>query len=403
MKYVVFLGDGMADYPVARLNGRTPLMVADKSAIDRIAREGRTGRFVSIEADLPTGSAVANLSVLGYDPHETFQGRGVLEAASMGVELAADDMAMRINLITIEEGELRSHSSGHITTEESTRLLAACQELLAANGARTHVGLSYRHLLVLPGGDPRVECAPPHDHIGERAEDLMVTPKTEAAAPTALRLNRIIRKSWEILAGHPVNQARREAGKLPANSLWPWSPGVRPKMHTMMERFGIKGAVISAVDLIKGLGVYAGMDVITVEGATGLYDTNYEGKADACLAALNDHDFVFVHVEATDEAGHERNLELKIKCIEMFDRRLIQRVMDGIERRGTEVTYAVLPDHPTPVDLGIHVRDPVPVAIWNPTWPPDAVQVYDEDSVAGGALGLLRGAEFIESVFERRQ
>jgi 2,3-bisphosphoglycerate-independent phosphoglycerate mutase len=398
MKAIIILGDGMADYPVPELDGRTPLMAAKKPAMDRIAREGRTGLFQTIEPDMPTGSAVANLSVLGYDPRTAFQGRGVLEAASLGVQLSDTDMAARINLICVEEGRIRSHSAGHISNEEAHRLVADLSAHFRDLNIRLFPGLSYRHLIVVPGGDARLECAPPHDHIGEPAQDLLVRPLEPSAQPTADLLNRVILESQPFLQDHPINQKRAAEGQQLANSLWPWSPGVKPQMATFPERFGVRGAVITAVDLVKGLGVYAGLDVIEVEGATGLYDTNYEGKADACLRALERRDFVYVHVEAADEAGHERNLELKIRCIEDLDQRLIRRVLEGLEARGWEAVIAVLPDHPTPVAHGKHTRDPVPVAIWDPRQEPDTVDRFDEESVKAGALGHLRGAEFIETV-----
>jgi 2,3-bisphosphoglycerate-independent phosphoglycerate mutase len=405
MKTIVIIGDGMADYPVPELGGKTPLMVAETPAMDRIAREGRTGLFQTIEKDMPTGSAVANLSVLGYDPRTDFQGRGVLEAASLGVTLAETDMAARINLICVEDGKIRSHSAGHITNEEAHQLIrdlsAHFRDLLIS----LVPGLGYRHVLVVPDGDPRLQCAPPHDHVGECVKDLLVKPRHPQAQPTADLLNRLILESQELLQDHPVNRQRAAAGRQAANSLWPWSPGRKPQMKTFRERFGITGAVITAVDLIKGLGIYVGLDVIEVEGATGLYDTNYEGKADACLNALSDHDFIYVHVEAADEAGHEQNLELKIRCIEDLDRRLIQRALDGLETRGMEAVIAVLPDHPTPIAHGKHVRDPVPVAIRDPRRPPDAVERFDEESVKAGELGHMRGAEFVGRVMgivERR-
>jgi len=403
MKTIIILGDGMADYPVPELDGKTPLMVAEKPAMDRIAREGRTRLFQTIEPDMPTGSAVANLSVLGYDPRTTFQGRGVLEAASLGVQLSQTDMAARINLICVEEGRIRSHSAGHISNEEAHQLIADLSARFHDLNVKLFPGLSYRHLLVVPGGDARLECAPPHDHVGEPARELLVRPLASEAQPTADLLNRLILESQPFLRDHPINQERVAQGHEPANSLWPWSPGKKPQMATFQERFGITGAVITAVDLIKGLGVYAGLDVIEVEGATGLHDTNYEGKADACLRALETRDLVYVHVEAPDEAGHERNLALKIRCIEDLDRRLVRRILEGLEARGWEAVVAVLPDHPTPIAHGKHVRDPVPVAIRGPRQEPDAVDRFDEESVKAGALGHLRGAEFIETVVGTRK
>lgn len=403
LKTLIILGDGMADFPIPALGGRTPLMVAATPAMDRLAREGRTGQFLTVEDDLPPGSEIANLTVLGYDPRRVYQGRGVLEAASLGVTLAPDDVALRVNLICVEAGRIRSHSAGHISNEEAHALIRDLQAHFAAWPIRLTPGLSYRHLLVVPGGDPRLECAPPHDHVGAAVADRLVKPLAPEAAATADLLNRLIAASQAFLATHPVNVARSAAGKEPANALWPWSPGRKPQMATFQERFGVRGAVITAVDLIKGLGIYAGMDVIPVEGATGLYDTNYEGKADAALAALETYDFVYVHVEAPDEAGHARDLALKIRCIEDLDRRLIQRALAGLGSRLEETIVAVLPDHPTPVATGTHVHGAVPVAIRDPRYAPDAVSRYDEESVKAGALGLLRGADFIERVVESRR
>ena len=399
MKTIVILGDGMADYPIPELGHRTPLMVAKKPAMDGIARAGRTGQLKTIPEDMPTGSAVANLSVLGYDPKTTFQGRGVLEAASLGVRLSDEDIALRVNLISIEAGKIKSHSSEHITNKEAGRLISDLQDIFKDWNLKFTQGLSYRHLLVVPGGNPNIDCIPPHDHLGEEFESLLVRPLQPEAHETADLLNRMIHTSQPFLTDHPVNRDRLAQGKLPANSLWPWSPGKRPRMETFQKRFGIHGAAISAVDLIKGLAIYAGMDVISVEGATGLFDTNYEGKADACLKALENHDFVYVHVEAPDEAGHDRDMKLKIRCIEDLDRRLIQRILDGLGKWKDRTVIAVLPDHPTPIASGAHVRDPVPVAIWDPRVEPDSVLNFDEESVKHGALGLLHGDEFIRKVF----
>lgn len=398
MKSLIILGDGMADFPIPELGGKTPLMAAHTPAMDRLAREGRTGQFLTVEDDLPPGSEIANLVVLGYDPRRVYQGRGVLEAASLGVTLAPDDVAMRVNLICVEAGRIRSHSAGHIFNADAHALICDLQAHFADWPIRLTPGLSYRHLLVAPGGDPRLECAPPHDHVGEAVADLLIKPLAPEAAATADLLNRLIAESQAFLVAHPLNCARVAAGHEPANSLWPWSPGRKPQMATFQERFGVRGAVITAVDLIKGLGIYAGMDVIPVEGATGRHDTNYEGKADAALAALETYDFVYVHVEAPDEAGHARDLPLKLRCIEDLDQRLIQRLLDGLGPRLEQTIVAVLPDHLTSVANGAHVHGPVPVAIRDPRLPPDAVSRYDEESVEAGALGLLRGADFIEQL-----
>jgi len=400
MKYIIILGDGMADYPVARLGGKTPLQAARKPNIDRIAREGRCGLFKTIEEDMPTGSEAANLSVMGYDPREVLQGRGVLEAASMGVDIGDDEIGMRCNLICLfDDGRIKNHSAGHISSEESDEMLKDIQKELGGPGLNFYTGVSYRHLFVGKGLDPRLDCTPPHDHPNEPAEPLLIHPKVPEAKATADLLNDLTRKSWKILKDHPVNQRRRAAGKDPGNSIWLWSPGKRPKMWTFKERFGVTGAVISAVDLIRGIGVYAGLEKIMVPGATGLADTNYEGKADACLDALKRCDFCYVHVEAPDEAGHEGNVELKVKTIEDLDARLVGRILAGVDLSQTVI--AVLPDHPTPVEMRVHVRDAVPFAIRDPRRTADAVDRYDERSCAAGSCGTVHGDEFIRSLFQK--
>jgi 2,3-bisphosphoglycerate-independent phosphoglycerate mutase len=397
-KYIIILGDGMADYPVERLQGKTPLMAARKPWIDGIAKNGRTGLFRTIEDDMPTGSAVANLTVLGYNPRTDFQGRGVLEAASLGVHLEPEELAFRVNLISLQDGCIKSHSSGHISNQEAHSLITDLKEHFKSWKLQLTQGLSYRHLLILPNGSPRVECAPPHDHLDTSISELMVKASDPEAQPVADLLNRMIQESVSLLENHPVNIERRKKGLLPANCLWPWSPGKKPMMKSFKEKFGLRGAVISAVDLIKGIAVYADMTVINVDGATGLYDTNYEGKADAAIEALENHDLVYVHVEAPDEAGHEKNLDLKIRCIEDLDNRLVQRIVKGIEAKGYEAVIAVLPDHATPIIHGAHTRDPIPFAIWNPDTSPDDVQVYDEESAKTGYFGLISGSHFMETV-----
>jgi 2,3-bisphosphoglycerate-independent phosphoglycerate mutase len=406
MKYVIFLGDGMADYPIPELDGKTPLMAAKKPGMDWIARRGQTGLFRTIGPDMMTGSAIANLSVLGYNATELFhgtEGRGVLEAASLGLDLGENDLAMRANLICIEDGKIRSHSSGHISTEEARILIQDANAHFRSWDLSLHPGLSYRHVLINPDGEFRLECFPPHDHVGTPWRDLAIRPMNSEGRETADLLNRFVEESQALLENHPVNRKRRENGQQPANSLWPWAPGKKPHMRTIPERFGISGAAITAVDLVKGLAIYAGMKPINVQGATGLYDTNYEGKADAAIKALEEVDFVYIHVEAPDEAGHEQDLSLKIRCIEDLDRRLIQRVLEGIEKKGWETTYAVLPDHPTPIAYGNHTREPVPVAICSPDREADTVDRYDEESVKSGSLGMLSGAGFIENFFNKKE
>lgn len=403
MKAIVILGDGMADNPMAALGGKTPLEVANKPHIDRIAREGRTGLFSTIPTGMSLGSAVANLSVLGYDPRQVYQGRAVLEAASIGVDLSPTDVALRCNLISVADGKILSHSCGHLSNEEGAQLIRSLEtELGGGRGAcpvSFHVGLSYRHLLVLNGewAGPEVDLAPPHDHLGESWEALLprATAQTVQAVAATERLRDLMEKSASILAVHPVNRQRAAQGLKTADMIWPWSPGRRPTMSTFHERYGVKAAVISAVDLVMGLGIHAGMDLIRVPGATGLWDTNYEGKAQAALNALATHDLVYVHVEATDEASHAKDVDLKIKCIEMLDGRLVAPILAGLEKLGLEVCISILPDHPTCTVTGRHTGDPVPVAIWNPRLESDAATGYSEIQVRKGALGHLSGEQFI--------
>lgn len=404
MKAIIILGDGMSDYPIEKLNGKTPLQAANKPSLDRIAREGRMGLFATIPDGLPKGSEVANLSVLGYDPVKVYNGRAVIEAANMGVALADDDVAFRLNLCCIENGLIKNHSAGHITTEEAAEIIHSLSAALGEESGDMpvdlHSGVSYRHLLVLRGAaaSPKIKCAPPHDHVGERAEDLLPTAMSGEARATEDRVRSLMARAERILKDHPVNLKRISEGKDPANAIWPWSPGRKPKMETFQERFSVHGAVISAVDLIMGLGLYAGMDVIRVEGATGLWDTNYEGKAAACVSAIQDYDLVYVHVEATDEAGHAKDLDLKIKCIEMLDDRLVRPILEGVEKLGFDVAVAVLPDHPTPVSTGIHASDPVPVAIMRPGDAPDSATCYDEEQARAGSIPFMRGDDFIKLV-----
>jgi len=405
LKYVILLGDGMADLPIEELGGKTPLQVARKPVMDRIAREGRCGSFVTVDDDMPPGSEVANLSVLGYDPHQCYQGRGVIEAASIGVSLGLADVALRCNLICVEDERIKNHSAGHISTEEAVELMHFLGAKLGNGDVKFHPGISYRHVVVLkPSGvfeksppSPDLECFPPHDHVGEPLRELKIRPRTPEAQATADLLNDLVRRSRYLLAAHPINIRRRQRGKDPANSIWFWSPGRKPVMATFKELYGLTGAVISAVDLIRGLGIYAGLDVIKVPGATGLIDTNFEGKADACLEALKSVDFVYVHVEAADEAGHAKDLKQKIQAIEYLDQRLIARLLKGIEEKGINVVIALLPDHLTLVAKGNHVHGAVPVAIRDPRAAPDGVQAYDEVSVSTGSLGVMRGNQFFQT------
>jgi 2,3-bisphosphoglycerate-independent phosphoglycerate mutase len=388
------------------MSGLTPLQVARHPTIDALAARGRLGTLATVPPSMTPDSAVANLSVLGYDPLVAYQGRGVLEAASLGVELGPDDIAARCNLIAIDDQDrILDHSSGHIHTDEALELLTAVNDELGGDGVEFHPGTAYRHLLVLRGPrfDPRLHDWPPHDHVGRPIADCAITATAPQAEYTATLLNDLTARSRAILRDHPVNAARRAAGKREASSIWFWAAGRKPSMRTLEDRFGIRGAVISAVDLIHGLGRYAGMTSVDVPGVTGLYDTNYEGKADGALRALEHHDLVYVHVEGPDEAGHARDLGLKIHAIEQTDRRLLARVVAGCEAAGHKTVFAVLPDHLTPVERGDHVGEPVPVLIADPDHEADAddVTTYNEVTARQGALGALSGAEFIETLLWR--
>jgi len=402
MKYIVVLGDGMADEPIPELGGKTPLEAADTPVMDMLARKGRVGRLVTVPEGFHPGSEIANLSVLGYNVPEVFEGRGVLEAANMGVDIKPGDMAMRCNLICISDGRIKNHSGGHISTEEAHEIIATLQQELGDDTVHFYPGVSYRHLLILKGGDKRVSCTPPHDVPGTAFADVMVKADVPEAEATARKLNELIMRSQKILESHPVNLRRKAEGKDCANSIWPWSPGYRPSMRPMTEEFGIKsGVVISAVDLIFGIGVYAGLKPVYVEGATGLYDTNYEGKAQAAIDALrNGADFVFLHVEASDEAGHEGDYELKKRTIEYLDNRILRPLMDAVSEMDEPVAVAVLPDHPTPCRLRTHTSAPVPFLIYRPGATPDDVTAFSEESAADGGYGLLTGSQFIKSLIK---
>lgn len=403
MKYIIILGDGMADEPIDMLGGKTPLQAAHKPYIDRVAALGNTGLLDTIPAGYHPGSEIANLSVLGYDVPKVFEGRGSLEAASMGIDIDSGEMAMRCNLITVEDGRIKNHSAGHISSEEAAELIQFLQEKLGGGDVNFFPGVSYRHLLKIKGGDKHIATVGPHDVPGTLYKDVLVKAETPEAEATAKLLNNLIEKSQELLENHPVNVARKAAGKDPANSIWPWSPGYRPQMDTLMKKYGIgSGSVISAVDLIKGIGVYAGLESIDVEGATGLYNTNYEGKAAAAIEALRRKDFVFLHIEASDEAGHEGDVALKIKTIEYLDDRIVRPIFEEVIKWNEPVTIAILPDHPTPCAKRTHISAPIPFVIYRTDSDKgDEVQVYDEDSVRKGSYGLIHGDRFMDELINK--
>ncbi len=397
MKYIIILGDGMSDEPIPALGNKTPLQVANKPNIDKIAALGRCGMLHTIPAGYAPGSEIANMSVMGYNVPEVFEGRGSLEAASMGVDIAQGEMAMRCNLICIENGIIKNHSAGHISNEEAEELILFLQQELGNELVSFYPGVSYRHLLKVKGGNKKLKCTPPHDVPGTPSADVMIKAVDAEANETADLLNDLILRSQALLENHPVNLKRAAEGKDKANSIWPWSPGYKPAMKTLQELYGIKsGTVISAVDLIRGIGVYAGLKVVLVEGATGLYNTNYEGKAQAAIDALKSDDFVYLHIEASDEAGHEGDVDLKIKTIEYLDHRIVKPVFEAVSTWDEPVTIAILPDHPTPCALRTHTMDPVPFIIYRPGETGDEVQLYDEFACRKGSYGELREMEFMQ-------
>lgn len=399
MKYLIILGDGMADEPIASLGNKTILQAAEIPTIDFMAKNGKNGRLVTVPEGFHPGSEIANLEVLGYDVRKVFEGRGSLEAASMGVSIEPGEMAMRCNIICVEDGKIKNHSAGHISNEEAYQLVDYLNEELGDDVVKFFPGVSYRHLLKIKGGDKRVSCTPPHDVPGTPYSEVLVKADCPEAGNTAELLNKLILKSMEILPKHPVNLKRVSEGKDPANCIWPWSAGYKPEMKTLMERYGLKsGAVISAVDLIRGIGVYAGLEVIKVDGATGLYDTNYEGKTQATLDALRKHDFVYLHIEASDEAGHEGNVDLKKKTVEYLENRVVKPIFEEVSKWDEPVAIAILPDHPTPCRLKTHISEPVPFLIYYPGIQPDGVSQYDEESAKAGDYGLLTGDEFMKAL-----
>ena len=404
MKHIIILGDGMADHAIDRLGGKTPLQYADTPYMNFLAKQGKTGMLNTIPDGFLPGSEVANTAILGYDLNKVYEGRGPLEAASIGYEMQPKDMAIRCNIIELANGRIKNHHGGHLTTEEGNLLIKFLDKELGNDQVKFITGIQYRHLLVIKNGNKHITCAPPHDHPNEEWKPLLVKPEegyteynSDRMTPqaTADLLNDLIIKSQSLLANHPFNRQRTEK----ANSIWPWSGGYRPSMSTLMQLYpDIKsGSVISAVDLIRGIGHYAGLDIIKVPGATGLANTNYEGKASAAIEALKKQDFVFLHIEASDEAGHDGDLDLKLQTIRYLDARIVKPVYEAVSEWEEPVCIALLPDHPTPVEIRTHVKEPVPFAIWHRGIQPDKVTTYDEKSCTRGEYGLLSLQQFMET------
>ena len=419
MKHIIILGDGMADHAVKRLGGKTLLQYADTPYMDMLARKGRTGRLMTIPDGFLPGSEVANSTILGYDQNKVYEGRGPLEAASIGYNMAPEDFALRLNIICVGDGKIITHNGGNLSTENGAILMHYLNEKLGNTDIKFIPGIQYRHLLIVKRASKHIVCAPPHDHPNGSWQQLLVKPEKGwenrqepiidfdgkptgevrmTAQETADLLNDLIIKSQALLEAHPYNRDKSAEGERMANLIWPWGGGYRPSMKTLTRKYPqIKhGTCISAVDLIRGIGQYAGLDVVKVPRATGLADTNYEGKVAAALTALYNQDFVFVHFEASDEAGHDGNLALKLKTIENLDHRVVEPIYNEIRQWDEPVAIAVLPDHPTPVEIRTHVKEPVPFLVWYRGIEPDSVQVYDEVSCVNGDCGMLYLTEFMD-------
>lgn len=405
MKYIILIGDGMADNAIDELGGKTLLEAADTPNLDLIASSGTFGLFSSVPKGFPPGSDVANLSILGYDPAKYYTGRAPLEAASIGVKLKPDDVAFRCNLVTIREKDgselMEDYSAGHISTEEAREIIKSLDddEGLSKEGVRFYTGTSYRHLMVwegAPKGADKMALTPAHD-ISDKTTAAFL-PKGECAD----KLIRLMELSRPVLKNHPVNKKRAAEGKKQATSVWLWGQGKAPAMPAIKDRFGIEGSIISAVDLMKGIGIYAGLEVIKVPGVTGYLDTNYKGKADYALASLINKDFVCVHVEAPDEAGHNGSLKDKLRAIEDFDKEVVSRVLKGAEKFG-EFTVLALTDHPTPVRLKTHTSDPVPFALYSGTGGPKKSGVkFSEPAAKRAGVHIKDAVSLIEAFFKRK-
>jgi 2,3-bisphosphoglycerate-independent phosphoglycerate mutase len=397
MKYVILVGDGMGDYPIPELGGKTPLEAAKTLHMDELARRGELGCARTIPPGKEPGSDIANLAIMGYDPVRYHTGRAPLEAAALGVDLAAAEVAFRCNLVTLrhEDSQLimEDYAAGHITSDEAGELIAVLESALGRDGRRFYPGVSYRHLLVWTEGDAAWRTYPPHDWTGKEVGHLM----TGEARP----LWDLIRASWPVLQDAAVNRRRLALGKKPATSIWLWGQGRSPQMPTLKERFGLTGAVISAVDLIRGIGKYAGLTPIIVPGATGFLDTNYAGKVAAALDALREMDLVFVHVEAPDEAGHSGELKLKLQAIEDFDARVVGPLRAGLDKAGGDYRLLLLCDHLTPLALRTHTDEPVPFILYDSRTPGDRPRPYTEAAAKAAGLLLDQGADLLTRLLER--
>lgn len=404
MKYVVVLGDGMADFPIEQLNGKTPLMVANKPCMDKLARLGEVGLVRTVPNGMKPGSDVANLSVLGYDPRESYSGRSPLEAGSIGIALKDTDVTARANLVTLsdepnyEDKTMIDYSAGEISTNEAKELIEYLASHLNDKTYKLYAGISYRHCLVIDNGVVVEDLTPPHDITGKPIKEHL--PKGEEGKA----LLELMKRSSELLKDHPINKQRIKDGKRPATSIWLWGEGTKPSLQDFEQRFGVKGAMISAVDLLKGMGKLSGMQVINVPNATGNYDTNYVGKADACLKALKDGvDFVYIHVEAPDECGHQGDLDKKIASIEQIDKNIVERVVQGLTDMGEEFSMLIAPDHPTPISLMTHTSDPVPYILYRSTESvSNGLAGYDEEQAKESNIFINDGYTLMKKLIQNK-
>jgi len=396
MKYVVVIGDGMADFPLEELNGKTPLQISETPNMDKIAADGVSGLLKTVPDTMTPGSDVANLSLMGYNPEKYYTGRGPIEAASIGAELSNGDVAFRCNLITEDSGILSDFNAGHISTLEASEIIETLNQKFYRYG-KFYLGTSYRHLFVSKNNKTaNLKSTPPHDVVEEPFVDNLLKP---ADNNNAIQLNNIMMESRKLLQDHPINEKRISNGDKPANMIWLWGQGIKPSLPKFTDKYGLNGATITGVDLIKGLGIYMGLTNIHVPGATGYFDTDYCGKAKNAMKALQNHDIVFVHVEAPDEAGHAGDLKEKIKAIERIDKRILGKIMDEIPSFN-DYSLAVLPDHPTPLILKTHTSDPVPYSMCSTEGKSDIVKRYDEFSVQKGSQGIIMGYKFINNLIK---
>ncbi len=405
MKYIVIIGDGMADHPIPELGNKTILEYAEKPNMDYIAAKGRMGLAVTVPDGYAPGSDVANMAIFGYDPAKYYTGRSPLEAVSMGVRMEDDDLSFRCNLITIgspdgkvgadvKDPYILDYSGGHISSEEAAELIRAVDEKLGSDRFRFYPGISYRHLLISKHNFAKnAVCTPPHDVTGQKVADNLPT------GEGAEELTELTKKSFDILMDHPVNIRRMAEGKMPANSIWLWGQGNAPRFESFKEVCHKTGAVVSAVDLLKGIGLSAGLDVIDVEGATGFLDTNYEGKVNAVKEALKTKDFAFIHLEAPDECGHMGSYEKKIQAVEDLDSKVIAPLLEFARASGERYRILVMPDHPTPVELKTHTNEPIPFAVYDTAEDDtDSTTAFTEKQGRAGSYGCVRGSDILRTI-----